>query len=213
MVSMAQKPLLTPREFAFAEALLAGMNQTAALRHAFPELVKKWKPQSISRKAHTMAHSAKIREYIEGQQAIAQRRRQIKESELLTRIEKRAILADCARDDRGEWPHRMAAIKIDNEMSGDALQRVEEELALGLILERLGQAQAIPTEEERRQLTGPVIDIPAAQSASVIPQDATKQPIRGPYDADFEADGAEIALGLPNRFQSEKTVISREYED
>lgn len=210
MVRLVDTTDLTPREFAFAEAMLGGMNMSDALRHAYPELIKKWKPQSINHKAHKMAHDPRIAAYIEGQKALAQRRRQIKESELLTRIEKRAILADCARDDRGEWPHRMAAIKIDNEMSGDALQRVEEELALGLILERLGQAQAIPTEDERRQLTGPVIDIPAAQSVSITPQDAPKQPIRGPYDADFESEGVEIALGLPNRL---KQPIVREYED
>ncbi|HEU5077801.1 MAG TPA: hypothetical protein VFT72_01220 [Opitutaceae bacterium] len=195
------------------------MNGTDALENAAPELVKKWQRKSITEKASKMAADSRIRTYLENAVKRRVERREITEDELLSRLEKRAYLAACVRDEQGEWPHRLAAIKVDNDMSGDALQRVEEELALGLILERLGNVPPIPTAAERAQL-GEKTETIEMPPESVIPADVEtfdtpqRKQVSGPYEQDFaelEPSRFPVMGGASSR-QSRSPVV-REYEE
>jgi hypothetical protein len=213
MVKLAKKIPLTPREFAFAEALLTGMNQSDALRHAYPELVKKWKVQSIHCEASRMAKNPKIVGYIQEQLANRQRRRIVKEEDLLSRIEKRATLADCVRSDRVEWGTRLQAIKVDNEMTGDSAIRVEQEVTLAVILRNLEAGSAVPTEEEKAMLATPVQALPVALAPENHSNGHSRH-VPGPFEADFAEIEGNIAPQPSNDAEHAKNGhIRRSYEE
>lgn len=108
---------MTSKQLAFARGILDGKTGSDAYRAAYPD--SKADNGVIARKAHVLSTHPEIMAYI------AQERAKLAEHGLLTRIEKRRILAKIAR----RATHKQGsieAIKVDNAMTGDnAPQRVE----------------------------------------------------------------------------------------
>jgi hypothetical protein len=180
-----QKRALSPREIAFAENLLGGMNQTEALSKAAPELVKRWKTKSLTGRASSMSRDPRIREYIKKELDHRADMRRLREDQVLTRMEKRGLLAKCARSNGIEWAQRLTAVKVDNEMSGDSMVRVEGEVTLGVILAAISGTTGLLRDDERATLT------PAqnANAAAVILEDEQADAVLGPLANDFAAVG------------------------
>ena len=97
--------------------LIAGMSQRQAYRDAFPGS-KKWKDKTIDNKASELFSGEVLGRYNEIQE-------EQKEDALLTRWEKRKILADIARDDENAPSDRTRAIDTDNKMENEYINRVE----------------------------------------------------------------------------------------
>jgi hypothetical protein len=150
-----QKRRLSPREIAFAENLLAGMNNTEALSKAAPELAKRWATRSITQRGSKMAADPRIREYIKTELDLRAATRRLREDQVLTRMEKRGLLARCARANNVEWSQRLTAVKVDNEMSGDAMVRVEGEVTLAVILAAIAGTTGLLRDDEQAALSAP----------------------------------------------------------
>jgi len=170
-----QKRALSPREIAFAENLLGGMNQTEALSKAAPELVKRWKTKSLTGRASSMSRDPRIREYIKKELDHRADMRRLREDQVLTRMEKRGLLAKCARANSVDWSQRLTAVKVDNEMSGDAMVRVEGEVTLGVILAAISGTTGLLRDDERaalapgmRTVSTPLTETPDEQPDVVL---------------------------------------------
>jgi hypothetical protein len=182
---------LTPREVQFCENLLIGLNQTEALIAAAPHLKGRWTQKSIHEQACKMAADPRLKAYIENALQSRVLRREYRENDLLSRLEKRGILATCARSDEADWGQRLTAIKVDNDMTGDAVLRIEQEVTLSVILKSLENTSPLPTEKERAMLAEPVHALPVAEglqpsageSGSSM-QIGTQKP-EGPFTQDF----------------------------
>lgn len=182
-----QKRALSPREVAFAENLLAGMNQTEALSKAAPELVKRWATRSLSQRASKMAADPRVRAYIKDELDRRAEMRRLREDQVLTRMEKRGLLAKCARANGVEWSQRLTAVKVDNEMSGDSMVRVEGEVTLGVILAAISGTTGLLRDDEQAALSVPTREV---SSAPVIePIDEEPEPVLGPMADDFDEVG------------------------
>ena len=108
---------MTAKQRAFAQGILDGLTGSDAYRRAYaPKTVNK---ASIAQIACRLSSHPEIMAYI------AQERAKLDEQGLLSRLEKRKILAKIAR----RAPHKQGsieAIKVDNAMTGDnAPQKVE----------------------------------------------------------------------------------------
>ena len=108
---------MTPKQHAFAQGLLSGKNGSDAYRAAYPDC--KSSTRVIAGKACLLGKTPEIVSYI------AQERARMDDKALLSRIEKRRILAKIARKGSTK-AGSVEAIKVDNSMSGDnAPQKIE----------------------------------------------------------------------------------------
>ena len=196
MVRIAQ-PKLTPKQFRFAQAILQGDNQATAYRKAYDS---KAKPAVIAVKAHHVRNHPAVEAYIS--QVLAKR----EEQSLLTRNKKREVLASIALHKRNKPSDRIAAIKVDNDMTGDAVTRVEEEITLGFILQRVTAPQIGLSAEEAALLKAKPVHA-VAEPKEVIPSPVAESkapaPVVGPFAADFAA--LDAAAPQPQRLERRRS--------
>lgn len=119
----------------FVQCLIQGMSQRKAYREAFKS-AQKWKDETVDSKASVLFQNGKV---LERYQEI---QKEQKEAALLTRWEKRKLLADIARDERMENTDRIRAIDTDNRMEGEYTTNmnvnVEHSQKLDDIMSQLG---------------------------------------------------------------------------
>ena len=126
--------LTNPHWEDYAQARAEGLSQRKAYRKAFPRS-EAWKDATVDNKA-----SALERENCE----ILARYQELKEiaanqagGAVLTRIEKRRLLAEMARDTELSPAERQKAIDIDNKMEDEYLTRIGANVAVDNRLEDL----------------------------------------------------------------------------
>lgn len=169
---------LTHKQDAFAREVVAGASLVDAYRRTYSPHAGAW----AYGQAHQTAKLPHVRE------RIAQLTAQADSGAVLTRMEKRGLLAACARNDGNEWPHRLAAIKVDNEMSGDSKIRIEGEVTLGVILAAISSTTGLLREDEKALLRSGAIDV---SKIATPPRTATTEPghtpaaVPGPLADDF----------------------------
>lgn len=109
--------LKNARHEKYIQNLIAGMSQRQAYRDAFPGS-KKWKDSVVDSRASDLFSGKVLVRYNEIQE-------EQKKDALLTRWEKRKILADIARDNENAPSDRTRAIDTDNKMENEYINRVE----------------------------------------------------------------------------------------
>lgn len=136
---------LTAQQLRFADCIIEGINPSESYRRAYPN-------QSLSKgalavEANRLKANPKVAAYIE--ECLAERRREA----LLTRDQKRQILGGIAKDVKAPQVARIAAIRVDNLMTGDdAPVRVEGEITLFSIFNGMALSTGLPTPNEVKQL-------------------------------------------------------------
>lgn len=102
----------------FAQALAEGASQRKAYRKAFPNS-EKWKDATVDNKAYALAKKGEVLErYNELKEEAAK-------GAVLTRKEKRELLAEMARNENIMPADRQRAIDIDNKMEDEYTSKVE----------------------------------------------------------------------------------------
>lgn len=108
----------------YAQARAAGMSQRKAYRKAYPS-AEKWKDATVDNKAYALEKRGEV----------LARYEELKETAanaaggcVMTRNEKRRMLAEMARDETLPPVLRQKAIDIDNKMEGEYVQKVEGNL-------------------------------------------------------------------------------------
>lgn len=102
--------LKNPRHEKYVQNLVSGMSQRLAYRDAFPKS-KSWKDTTVDSKASELFGKV-VERYNE---ILAEQ----KDDALLTRWEKRKLLADMARDAENQCSDRIKAIDTDNRMENE----------------------------------------------------------------------------------------------
>ncbi len=105
--------LANPHWEDYAQARAKGMSQRKAYREAFPSSAK-WKDNTVDNKA-----SALEREHKEILARYEELKAEAATEAVLTRAEKREMLADMARNPELSARERQAAIDIDNKMEDE----------------------------------------------------------------------------------------------
>lgn len=116
---MPAKPReMTAKERLFAQGILDGLSKADAYRKAYD--TSRWKERQVINEAYKTSNRPKVLAYIKSE------RSKLDESALLTRIEKRQILAKTARSIRSKPMEKIKAVEVDNVMTGDnSAQKVE----------------------------------------------------------------------------------------
>lgn len=109
--------LKNARHEKYVQNLIAGMSQRQAYRDAFPSS-QKWKDDTVDSRASELFSGKVLGRYQEIQE-------EQKKEALLTRWEKRKILADIARNEEGDDADRIRAIDTDNKMENEYVNKVE----------------------------------------------------------------------------------------
>lgn len=109
--------LKNARHEKYVQNLIAGMSQRQAYIEAFPHS-KKWKDATVDSKASVLLSGKVLERYNEIQE-------EQKKEALLTRWEKRKILADIARNEENTPSDRTKAIDTDNKMENEYVNKVE----------------------------------------------------------------------------------------
>lgn len=109
--------LKSAKQEKFVQNLIAGMSQRQAYRDAYPNSVG-WKDATVDVKASELFSGKILVRYQEIQE-------QQKEDALLTRWEKRKLLADIARSNKNDTQDRIRAIDTDNKMEGEYISKVD----------------------------------------------------------------------------------------
>jgi hypothetical protein len=116
--------LSNPRWEDYAQARAAGMSQRKAYRVAYPHS-EKWTDATVDVKASNLEKEDKVKiRYQELKEDAAN----AAGGAVMTRNEKRKMLAEMARDTKLSVRERQAAIDIDNKMEDEYLTRVEGSL-------------------------------------------------------------------------------------
>lgn len=143
---------LTPKQKAFADALLSGAEQSEAYRLAYNP---HGTPSTTAKEAYRLAGNPKVAEYLAGQR--------LKQDVGLglTRAKKRQILKEIAEDPERPARERLMAISIDNLMTGDNKPvRIEGEITLNLIYGALKDSTGLPEPGELEVLDEMTADGP-----------------------------------------------------
>lgn len=109
--------LNNPRWEAFAQALAAGDSQRIAFKKAFPKS-ENWKERTVDNRASELFAKGEVRgRYNELKSEAAT-------GAVLTRKEKRELLAEMARDENASLADRQRAIDLDNKMEDEYISNV-----------------------------------------------------------------------------------------
>lgn len=112
--------LMNPRWETFAQGLAAGLSQRAAYRAAFPNS-KKWKDKTVDNRACELAQN---REVLGRYEELKKDAAYAAGGAVMTRNEKREILAKMARDEELSPQDRQRAIDLDNKMEDEYTNKV-----------------------------------------------------------------------------------------
>lgn len=136
---------LTGPQRAFADRLIEGMKASLAYRYAYPK--SSLKGVALSVEANRLGKLAKVRAYVDA--ALKEHRAEV----LLTRDKKRQILGSIALNKYEKAMPRIAAIKEDNSMTGDAAPvRIEGEITLHAVFLGLKQTTGLPGVDEIKRV-------------------------------------------------------------
>jgi phage terminase small subunit len=103
---------MTQRQKSFCENLVSGMNQSTAYRLAYPSCISDGAARASASKLLTKPN---VRHKVEELQ------KESSTEKTLSRQKKRELLAEIALNKGLRPMDRLAAIKVDNQMSGDTL--------------------------------------------------------------------------------------------
>lgn len=117
----AMAALSNPHWEDYAQARASGMSQRKAYRAAYPKS-KTWKDSTVDVKASNLEKEDKI---LVRYQEIKEDAANSAGGAVMTRNEKRKMLAEMARDENLTARERQAAIDIDNRMEDEYVTRVE----------------------------------------------------------------------------------------
>lgn len=118
--------LSNPRWEDYAQARASGLSQRKAYRVAYPNS-EKWKDATVDVKASNLEKEDKVQiRYQELKEEAANSAG----GAVLTRNEKRIMLAKMARDENLTARERQAAIDIDNKMEDEYLTRISGDIAV-----------------------------------------------------------------------------------
>ena len=113
--------LVNPHWEDYAQARAAGDSQRVAYRKAYPRS-EKWKDATVDNKAYVMEKKGEIRaRYQELKEAAAN----AADGCVMTRIEKRTLLAEMARNPENSPADRQRAIDLDNKMEDEYTHNVK----------------------------------------------------------------------------------------
>jgi hypothetical protein len=133
---------LTPRQLAYALARIEGLNCKESFKKARPD--NRLTDAALRTEANKLERNPKVQAFIA--EGLAEARREV----LLTRDKKRQILGSIALDKKAPRMARIAAVKVDNDMTGDAAPiRVEGEITLNSIFKALVSTTGLPASTER----------------------------------------------------------------
>lgn len=120
--------LSNPHHEDYAQARAEGLSQRKAYRKAFPR-AQAWKDTTVDTKASELekTHGEILVRYEELKEEAANQAG----GAVLTRIEKRKILAEMARSEELSPAERQKAIDIDNKMEDEYTTRIEGNLGVG----------------------------------------------------------------------------------
>ena len=125
--------LTNPHWEDYAQARAAGLSQRKAYRLAYPKS-EKWKDNTVDNKACLLEKSGEIMQRYE---ELKHEAANAAGGAVMTRNEKRVMLAQMARDESLSARERQAAIDIDNKMEDEYLTRVEGSFNVGKLEELL----------------------------------------------------------------------------
>lgn len=181
---------MNPRLARFCDAILAGHNQSEALRIAAPHLAARWKPATITHTACRYAALPVVRDYIDRELARLEDKRRVFESKTLTRARKRAFLGNVveshvsqSKDVAHYREHDpLIAIQIDNKMTGDdAPVKVEGEVTLSVIMRALQGTTGLPPADEITRGDAFDVDLTVStEGAPITPDPAPLPPAPAP---------------------------------
>lgn len=101
----------------FVQALIAGDSQRVAYKKAYPK-AEKWKDATVDNNAYNLAKKSEILARYNELKAEAAT------GAVLTRKEKRELLAEMARDENATFADRQRAIDLDNKMEDEYTSNV-----------------------------------------------------------------------------------------
>lgn len=200
---------LTAKEEVFIRAVVAGKSYGDAYRLAY---------NATGKPANYRIAAFDILQRPEVAARLRELQERANESAVLTRTEKRAILANIARK-ASHLNTRIQAVKVDNEMSGDnAAVKVEGELTLGLVLSSVKQVKPITEvvqEPEPMTLQEAETALPSSPPVTVTGDTAlavTSLPPAIPFDSGPFAD--QVAVLPPTQSQTPvKLTRTRSYDE
>ena len=136
---------LTGPQRAFANKLIEGMKPGLAYQYAYPK--SSLKGIALSVEANRLGKLKKVRAYVDA--ALREHREEV----LLTRDKKRQILGGIALNKFEKSMPRIAAIKEDNAMTGDAAPvRIEGEITLHAVFLALKATTGLPDGAEIKRM-------------------------------------------------------------
>ena len=152
-----KRPLSGPQRL-FADYLISGIKPSVAFRRTYRNGTPS--ATTVAREANRIARLPHIAAYIAA--ALAERRSDV----LLTRDKKRLILGDIAQSEQAAPMARIAAVRADNEMTGDnAPVRVEGEITLFAVFQSLTRSTGLPTSAEVKEMGDAPALLPAMERA------------------------------------------------
>ena len=126
---------LTPKQRAFADALLEGLASSKAYRRAYPA---KGSPKVVSVKAAEVKRHPAVQSYMRKQQAKLDR------TKGLTRQRKRQKLCEIVHDPNSSTSDVIKAIQADNRMCGDDRPEPTETFGMSDLLAKIRQRSKQP---------------------------------------------------------------------
>ncbi len=121
---------LTPKQRAFADALLEGLASSKAYRRAYPA---KGSPKLVSVKAAEVKRHPAVQAYMREQQSKLDR------AKGLTRTRKRQFLYEVVMNPDSSTADKLRAIELDNRMTGDNIPEKVEAFGLSDLLTMMRQ--------------------------------------------------------------------------
>ena len=116
--------LSNPQWENYAQARASGLSQRKAYRAAYPRS-ENWEDKNVDSKASNLEKIDKVRARY---QELKEEAANAAGGAVMTRNEKRKMLAQMARDDSLTARERQAAIDIDNKMEDEYITRVEADV-------------------------------------------------------------------------------------
>ncbi len=128
---------LTPKQHAFADALLDGVSPSNAYRRAYQA---NGSPRVVSVKAAEVKKHAAVQEYVRHQQDKLDR------TIGLTREHKRQLLYQIVMDPDSSPADKIKAIQLDNRMTGDDRSEKAESFGMGDLMALVRQGSEQPSQ-------------------------------------------------------------------
>ena len=144
----------------FAEHVLNGHNYTDAYLLARPQC-QSWQRDVVRAKASDLAADPRVVAYQEQETRKLAERRRKRESKLMSNLDRREVCLEVANDEKSNGMTRLTAVKVDAQLAGEWMERVDVSGGLDIraLLAELPQdglpvPQAIAVESQPVPLPG-----------------------------------------------------------